>query len=109
MGGILINLILLKSTHLNHLQERNFFQWMSNKKINILKLLINKFNEVIYFTRSSCPFGFRKKTQNLITLEKNARKGSFSIPLSSFALLPKTILRFLLVFNVFSVNLVSLV
>jgi len=31
---------------------------------NIVKLLINKFNEVIYFTRSSCPFGFRKKTQN---------------------------------------------
>ena len=30
---------------------------------NIVKLLINKFNEVIYFTRSSCPFGFRKKTQ----------------------------------------------
>ena len=29
---------------------------------NIVKLLINKFNEVIYFTRSSCPFGFRKKT-----------------------------------------------
>ena len=30
---------------------------------NIVKLLINKFNEVLYFTRSSCPFGFREKTQ----------------------------------------------
>ena len=30
---------------------------------NIVKLLINKFNEVIYFTRSPCPFGFREKTK----------------------------------------------
>ena len=31
---------------------------------NIVKLLINKFNEVMYFTRTSSPFGFRKKTKN---------------------------------------------
>ena len=31
---------------------------------NIVKLLINKFNEVMYFTLTSSPFGFRKKTKN---------------------------------------------
>ena len=29
--------------------------------INVVKLITNKLNEVIYFTRLACPYGFRKK------------------------------------------------
>ena len=31
--------------------------------INVVKLITNKLNEVIYFTRLACPYGFRKKNK----------------------------------------------
>ena len=31
--------------------------------VNVVKLVINRFNEVIYFTRLPCPYGFRKKNK----------------------------------------------
>ena len=33
---------------------------------NIVKLIVNKYNDVVYFTRSSCPFGFRKKNERYL-------------------------------------------
>ena len=31
--------------------------------INVVKLITNKLNEVVYFTRLACPYGFRKKNK----------------------------------------------
>ena len=36
--------------------------------INVVKLITNKLNEVVYFTRLACPYGFRKKIRFFIIM-----------------------------------------